>query len=297
MWIKVDDKLAGHPKILRAGKLIGGRDGALKALGFFLWCLSYVNEYLTDGFISDEAIASCSLSKRSSFLAEVLSECKVKPNGNGLLIRVENGYRFNDYHEWNPTAEEAKEYAEKKRLAGQRGGLKSAELRKQTVKQPSSTCLPSASTPVQADAQANGKQSSSSRARSRPVPSRPVQEEQEQKNGAAGAARFPQAVEKSETDDDRRPATEPEPRAPRRDPDKPNTRLIAAVLRKEGILDDDDVTDADLPDDQLSEHDLEIRERAKESLAKAKMPYDSQHIEAARASERFKRQTGTRRGS
>lgn len=277
MWIKADDKLAHHPKILRAGKLIGGKNGAIIALGFFHWCISYSAEYLTDGYLADEVIEGCALCEAPSRLAKCLSEAKVKPAGNGLLIRVDGGYCLHDYHDWNPSAEEARELIEAKRLAGRHGGLKSAESRKQKGKQNPSTCLRSAS---EAEGQAESKQSSSSRARD-PVPSRPVQSKEEQKNGAAQAAR---------------PSGPVENHGP--EPDKPNTRLIAAVLRKEGVLDgDDDVTDADLSDADLSDHDLEIRERAKESLAQARVPYDTEHIEAARDSERFLRRSGTRRGS
>jgi hypothetical protein len=197
MWVKADDKLANHPKILRAGKLIGP-DGAILALGFFHWLLSYSAEYLTDGFIGDEIVESCRLCRQPERLAKALCECAVKPGGFALLERADEGYRIHDYHDWQPSAAEAIEFREKKALAGREGGIRSGRVRKQTAKQTDkqngSTCFADASEVSEANGQANAKQNGSSRARD-PVPSRPVRTES--RTGGRAPARFQQPVENS----------------------------------------------------------------------------------------------------
>ena len=99
------------------------------------------------------------------------------------------------------------------------------------------------------------------------------------KNGAAGAAR---PVEKPGPED-----ASPKPRALSPEPDKPNTRLIAAVLRKEGL---------DL-EPRPGRDEADIAEQAKRSLAEFGIPYDSRHVAAAIDSSRFTRRQGLARGS
>lgn len=114
----VDDKLPRHPKIFRAGAMLG-KNGAAQALAMFLDGLSYSRAHLTDGFIPDEFVASCALVDRQLVVAKVLVDRRVR-----LWHRVRGGYQIHDYHDWNRKASEIKEKREKERLkkAAQRAG-------------------------------------------------------------------------------------------------------------------------------------------------------------------------------
>jgi hypothetical protein len=98
--------------------------------------------------------------------------------------------------------------------------------------------------------------------------------EQELKNGGATA---PRPVENHGPGD-----ASPKPRALSPEPEKPDTRLIAAVLRKEGL--DLDVSPG--------RDEADIAEQAKRSLAEFGIPYDSRHVAAAIDSERHKQVRG-----
>ncbi len=112
----VDDKLPRHPKIFRAGSMLGP-NGAALALAMFLDGLSYAREHLTDGYIPDNFVASSPLVQRGLDVARVLVDRRVR-----LWHRVRGGYQIHDYHDWNKSASEIKEIREKwkKKKAGQR---------------------------------------------------------------------------------------------------------------------------------------------------------------------------------
>ena len=114
----VDDKLPRHPKIFRAGTMLG-KNGAAQALAMFLDGLSYAREHLTDGFIPDDFVASCALVERGLVVAKVLVDRRVR-----LWHRVRGGYQIHDYHDWNRKASEIKDKREKERQkkAAQRAG-------------------------------------------------------------------------------------------------------------------------------------------------------------------------------
>lgn len=168
MWIKADDKLANHPKIRRAGQLLGGGDGHAITLGVFHWLLSYCNEYFTDGFIADEILASSPVCRRPLKVAKALIDCSVRPEGAGLLHKVPGGYEIHDYHDWNPTAEESAKLRQAKVFAGREGGLRSGQVRKQKGKQNGSRPEAAASSllrEIEANGQANAKQNEASASR------------------------------------------------------------------------------------------------------------------------------------
>jgi hypothetical protein len=114
----VDDKLATHPKIFKAGAMLGENGPAL-ALAVYMAGLSYTREHLTDGRIPDRIVAGCALVQRPLVVARVLADRRVK-----LWHRVRGGYLIHDYHDWNKKASEIKEKraAERKKKAAQRNG-------------------------------------------------------------------------------------------------------------------------------------------------------------------------------
>ncbi len=254
-WIRLDDQIAHHKKFLAAGPVAS-----------WLWICgqSFSARYLTDGFIPFCALSSLGSVRKAKPHVEKLVEV-------GLWERADGGYRIHDYHDYQPTAEEVRHTRQVRQEAGREGGKLAGRGRHKTGK-PQANDRQNANGGI-------GSGLSHEQANDSPVPDPvPVPDPQIQKNGGAGAPRFPQAVENQ--------AAEPEP-------DKPNTRLIAAVIRKEGLLDgDEDVTDAD-----LAEHDADVAEQAKQSLAEFGIAYDSRHVAAAIDSERHKRKTGVGRGS
>ncbi|MFI5839432.1 hypothetical protein ACIA8K_06930 [Catenuloplanes sp. NPDC051500] len=86
-WFKVDDSFHSHPKVLAA-------DPA--ALGLWVIAGTWCSANLTDGFVPDYVLPR--LLPDSARLADTLVTV-------GLWRRAKGGYRFHDWHEYNPTAE------------------------------------------------------------------------------------------------------------------------------------------------------------------------------------------------
>lgn len=133
-WFKVDDQLAFHPKAATAGNA---------AMGLWVRAGSYASAHLTDGFIA------------SAIALAMANECDADALVNvGLWDRVDGGYQFHGWDEWQPDAEEERkrreERSEKRRAAGRKG----AEVRwgKKGAKKSDSNPMAS----VMASAMANG---------------------------------------------------------------------------------------------------------------------------------------------
>lgn len=107
-WFRADDKLHSHPKARKAG---------LDAMGLWVLAGTYAMDYRTDGFVPDWFIKSW-------------------PNGPKLstkLVRAglwstgqedgESGYRFHDWHDFQPTLEELTSRDEIRRTQSQSGRL------------------------------------------------------------------------------------------------------------------------------------------------------------------------------
>lgn len=89
-WGKVDDKLAFHPKVIVAGN---------EAMGLWVRALSYCCDHLTDGFVSDGIVAALGGEPVASKLEEA-----------GLWIRVEAGFEFKDWAEFQPSGDAVREH-------------------------------------------------------------------------------------------------------------------------------------------------------------------------------------------
>lgn len=108
-WVKVDDQMPRHPKLLSLGR------DRLVCQGVWLDGMCYASGYLTDGFIPCAALER-GTEKYANKLVSV-----------GLWERVEGGYRIHDYHEYQPTRIDALELRRKRAEAGRRGGLANAK--------------------------------------------------------------------------------------------------------------------------------------------------------------------------
>ncbi len=93
-WFKVDDQLAFHRKALMAGNA---------AMGLWVRAGSWAAQQLTDGIIPDDLLSSLG----SRYQADRLVKA-------GLWEREPGGYRFVNWHEWQPTRAEV----EKRRADG-----------------------------------------------------------------------------------------------------------------------------------------------------------------------------------
>lgn len=114
-WVQLDDRIASHPKIVRAGP---------EAAWMWAAAIAYCNLHLTDGFVPARALTTLGPYARPRQVADRLVEAR-KPGGqHGLFERRGDDYAVHDYLQHNPTAEEVlrrrAEAAAKK--AKQRGG-------------------------------------------------------------------------------------------------------------------------------------------------------------------------------
>lgn len=103
MWTKLDDGLLDHPKLYKAGSLIGGTHGVMVALGVYSAGLLYANRQLTDGYVPRVMARSfCRHNRVSDALVEA-----------GLWERLaDGGFQIHDFHAHNFTAKEVKERRE-----------------------------------------------------------------------------------------------------------------------------------------------------------------------------------------
>lgn len=102
-WFKVDDQLATHPKVAKAG---------LAAMGLWVKAGSWSAQHLTDGQIPARALPI--LGARPAH-AEALVEA-------GLWVPIEGGWQFRDWLDYQPSKVHVNDIREKRRKAGQKGG-------------------------------------------------------------------------------------------------------------------------------------------------------------------------------
>lgn len=97
-WLKIDDAIWSHPKFV-------GLSDSAHTLWFrgAAWC----SQYLTDGFLPDSARNL--FGQLSDSTAQELVDAR-------LWVRVEGGWKYHDWGDWNPTAKAVKERREADRL-------------------------------------------------------------------------------------------------------------------------------------------------------------------------------------
>jgi hypothetical protein len=84
-WVRVDDHLPDHPKVLALGR------DRMAAMGLWLIGNCYAARHLTDGFIPLAALPT-----GSSRLARLLVNV-------GMWAEIRGGYKIHDYDEYQPT--------------------------------------------------------------------------------------------------------------------------------------------------------------------------------------------------
>jgi hypothetical protein len=143
-WGKVDDQFHAHRKAKRAWK------GHPRALGLHLLAMSYCAGQLTDGLVDDEFVdEKIPAARERDQVTAALVE-------SGLWARETDGWRINDWHDYNPTRAEV---LDRRRKDAER---KHARRHGESTKNPKG---------VRADS--NGSPSDPSRAGAFPDPTRP----------------------------------------------------------------------------------------------------------------------------
>ena len=95
-WLKVDDGFYDHPKL---------DDVPLEAVGLWLMCATYSARHLTDGFVSSSRVARMGGT-------EAMTTALV---GAGLWVREGDGFRYKDWHEYQPSRAQVEEQRDRKR--------------------------------------------------------------------------------------------------------------------------------------------------------------------------------------
>ena len=103
---QLDDKLIDHPKLIRAGQLVG-RNGVSRALHLYLVGLVHAKRYLTNGFLGTPVVASWQVCENPVRVATALCHETVM-----LWECVPGGYQIHDYLKYNLTADEVKQKQE-----------------------------------------------------------------------------------------------------------------------------------------------------------------------------------------
>jgi len=88
-WAKLCDRLHANPKVRKAG---------VDAMGIWVIGLSFCAFDLTDGFIDNEFIGLWAGSRAEELAARLVAA--------GLWTKVEGGFQYNDYLDYNPSAKE-----------------------------------------------------------------------------------------------------------------------------------------------------------------------------------------------
>lgn len=115
MWIKLDDQVSHHPKLIAAGPMAS-----------WLWVcgLAYCARYVTNGKVPLASLPLLGSVPRASQSSAAASLVRV-----GLWDKVEAGWQVHDYEHYQPCRAEVERRREIRRDAGARGGRRSVEVR------------------------------------------------------------------------------------------------------------------------------------------------------------------------
>lgn len=143
-WFRVDDNLALHPKIVRAGNA---------AMGMWVRAGAWSAQQLTDGFVPDDVVKLLGGAR----IATRLVECD-------LWLRVDGGFRFHEWSERQPSRADVERDRKAARTRKERWRERRSERDGHAVPDADGTPFPDRSERVRNDAPA--------RASTRPGPAR-----------------------------------------------------------------------------------------------------------------------------
>lgn len=162
-WVKLDDQARQHRKLLAVGPTAA-----------WLWVcgLMYCNaQKARDGFIPTAAV---------QVLYPIPTWKKEVPKlvAAGLWEAIDGGFVVHDYHDYQPTAEQAAEVSETKAAAGRLGGLRSGDSRRRRAQADTEAPLEADAKHAASVSEADAKQDAS--LLPKPVPSRPDPDQEDQ---------------------------------------------------------------------------------------------------------------------
>jgi hypothetical protein len=101
-WFKVDDQFATHPKVVSV---------PLAATGLWVRAGSWSSQHLTDGYVPRSALPL--LGARASHAVALVKA--------GLWVEELDGWRFHDWPDYQPSAEETRRARDRAAADGRRG--------------------------------------------------------------------------------------------------------------------------------------------------------------------------------
>ncbi|MSS45305.1 hypothetical protein FYJ43_04435 [Cutibacterium sp. WCA-380-WT-3A] len=153
-WFKVDDTFPLNPKVLAC---------PLEALGLWVTAGAWCAQQLTDGYVPKAVLP---MLRSNEANASILLQA-------GLWERVEGGYQFHDWNEYQPSSsavrERRKQTSAKRSEAGRKGGMKSGVTRRNKASEARSKREANGEANASILLQANAKQTS----KQNEAPSRP----------------------------------------------------------------------------------------------------------------------------
>ncbi|MCT2983720.1 hypothetical protein FAM15346_001824 [Propionibacterium freudenreichii] len=109
-WFKVDDQFWSHPKVIRC---------STSAVALWVRAGSWAAQQLTDGQVPAEVLPMMRATKRTAH--ELVSA--------GLWEATTTGWRFHDWGDMQPSAQQVTEQKLKRAEAGRKGGRRSSQRR------------------------------------------------------------------------------------------------------------------------------------------------------------------------
>lgn len=132
MWVKVDDRFPDHRKVFSAGAALG-EHATGRVLAVWLEAMCWTNSNGMDGFLPMGVVQTFKHDRQPMRVATAMTQPVRRPDGTmgpGLFVSVDGGYSVHDYGVHNDR-EKFEQTSERRSTAGRRGGLKSAESRRQ----------------------------------------------------------------------------------------------------------------------------------------------------------------------
>jgi len=122
MWVKVDDDFTGHPKIFRAGAVLGGDRATGRVLAVWLEGMCWANHYLTGGRLLATAVLVFQHDRDPAAVATALEKA-------GLWDVADGGWQIHDYDKYQLNGPTRGAKRQVRVNAGRRGGLAKASKR------------------------------------------------------------------------------------------------------------------------------------------------------------------------
>jgi hypothetical protein len=122
MWVKVDDDFTGHPKIFRAGAVLGGDRATGRVLAVWLEGMCWANHYLTGGRLLATAVLVFQHDRDPAAVAAALEKA-------GLWDVADGGWQIHDYDKYQLNGPTRGAKRQVRVDAGRRGGLAKASKR------------------------------------------------------------------------------------------------------------------------------------------------------------------------